>query len=157
MIELISSAALIISSMYGPVHAQESTSTASTTSSSTSIVSQTIDQQGINDPKAIMAYVKNYYADEPLLIEIARCESGFRQYDKDGNLVHGNVNKADIGVMQINETYHLERAKKLGYDITTVEGNVAYGRYLYENEGAAPWSASQKCWNNTLNTQVAVR
>ncbi len=157
MIELISSAALIISSMYGPVQAQSGTEIASTTSTTTPAVTRSIDKQGTMDQKAITAYVKNYYADEPILIDIARCESGFRQYDKDGNLIRGNVNKADIGVMQINETYHLEKAKKLGFDIQTVEGNVAYGRYLYENEGAAPWSASQKCWSNASDMVVAVK
>jgi hypothetical protein len=103
-----------------------------------------------------MAYVKSQYAADPILIDIARCESGFRQYDKEGNLVHGNVNKADIGVMQINEVYHLEKSIKLGYDIRTTEGNVAYARYLYESQGAAPWSASQKCWSPASNNQVAL-
>jgi hypothetical protein len=156
MIELISSAALIISSMYGPIQAQDGANTASTTGTTTPPITRSISEEGKTDPKAIMAYVKTYYADEPILIDIARCESGFRQYDKDGTLIRGNVNKADIGVMQINETYHLEKAKKLGFDLESVEGNVGYARYLYESEGAAPWSASQKCWSHAADMVVAI-
>ena len=103
-----------------------------------------------------MAYVKKKYADEPILIDIARCESSFRQYDKDGNILHGKANTGDIGVMQINETYHLEKASAMGYDIDTVEGNVAYAEYLYKTQGAAPWSASEPCWSPAYNASQAL-
>lgn len=97
-----------------------------------------------------MAFVKSYYSDEPLLVDIARCESTFRQYDKAGNILRGKVNSADVGVMQINETYHLDKAKAMGLDIRTTQGNVAYAKYLYDTQGAAPWSASQKCWSKPI-------
>ena len=90
--------------------------------------------------------VKNYFADTPLLAEVARCESTFRHIDAEGNLIRGTVNKADVGVMQINEYYHLESAKKLGYNLHNIEGNMAFAKYLYERYGAEPWSASQPCW-----------
>lgn len=106
------------------------------------------------DRKAIEKYLKEHYADTPILIEIARCESTFTHYDKNGVLVRGKVNKADVGVMQINEKYHLETAKKLGYDIHTVEGNVAYAKHLYEEFGASPWSASSPCWGKKLTANA---
>ena len=55
-----------------------------------------------------------------------------------------------MGVMQINERYHLLTAEKLGYNIHTLEGNVGYAKYLYEKFGSDPWSASSKCWKGKV-------
>jgi hypothetical protein len=92
-------------------------------------------------------YVKTYFADTPILAEIARCESQYRHYTTNGKLLRGRVVSQDVGVMQINETYHLAASKKLGYDIHTLEGNLAYGQYLYDKQGVQPWSASAPCWD----------
>ena len=149
MIELFTAAAMIVSA-YSPAQASTSATIANnqaTTSIPAYIASTTIQVASSTDSiKDVPAFIKNYYSDDPILVDIARCESAFRQYDKDGNILRGRVNNSDIGVMQINETYHLEKAKSLGFDITTTVGNAAYAKYLYDNEGAAPWSASQKCW-----------
>jgi hypothetical protein len=51
--------------------------------------------------------------------------------------------------MQINAHFHEDDAMELGYDIDTLEGNTAYGRYLYEKYGLRPWSASAPCWKKT--------
>jgi len=83
----------------------------------------------------------------PVLKKICTCESGLRQYDKDGNVLRGTRNKSDIGICQINELYHSEKPKELGLNIHTMEGNVAFAKYLYETEGTAPWGASKSCWN----------
>jgi len=95
-------------------------------------------------------YVRNYFSDIPIMVEIARCESRFRQYDKNGKVLRGEVNSLDRGVMQINEYYHEEDSEKLGYDIMTIEGNTAYARYIFEKSGVRPWKSSAKCWNKTL-------
>lgn len=102
-----------------------------------------------SDRKAVENYLREHFADTPLLIEIARCESTFMHY-KDGEVVRGRVDNADVGVMQINERYHLETATKLGFDIHTIDGNMAYAKYLYEKSGAQPWSASKPCWIKAL-------
>lgn len=90
--------------------------------------------------------VKEYFADVPMLIDVARCESQFRHFDKNGRVLRGVINKGDIGVMQINEYYHAKEAKKLGFDLYSMEGNMAYARSLYEREGLTPWLPSSKCW-----------
>ena len=87
-------------------------------------------------------YVRNYFSDIPIMVEIARCESRFRQHDKNGKVLRGKVNTLDRGVMQINEYYHNDEADKLGYDLLTIEGNTAYARYLYEKYGVKPWKSS---------------
>ncbi len=90
--------------------------------------------------------VEHYFSDIPVMIDVARCESHFRQHDKNGKVLRGKITPADVGVMQINERFHLKESQKLGYDIYSLEGNMAYARYLYEKQGARPWLASSKCW-----------
>ncbi len=93
------------------------------------------------------AYVRNYFSDIPLMIEISRCESGFRQTDEKGNVIRGLKNNKDVGAFQINEYYHSKTAEAMGIDLHTLEGNAKYARYLYEKEGAKPWMPSSKCWS----------
>ena len=105
--------------------------------------------------ESVQQYVESYFADEPVLIAIAGCESHFTQYDKDGSIYRGVQNKKDVGVMQINEFYHEGTADKLGLDLYTIEGNVIYARYLYEKQGTGPWNASAPCWNK--KNKIALR
>lgn len=92
------------------------------------------------------AQVKAYFADTPILAEVAFCESRFRQFDENGNVLRGIENSQDVGVMQINEKYHLDTAQKLGLNLHTLEGNMAYAKYLYETQGTKPWNYSSGCW-----------
>lgn len=94
-------------------------------------------------------YVRNYFSDIPVMVEIAKCESRFRQHDESGGVIHGEKNYLDRGVMQINEFYHNENSLKLGFNIMTLEGNTAYARYLFERYGVKPWNSSYGCWGNT--------
>lgn len=103
-------------------------------------------QVAMPQAQTVREYVQTYFADKPELVQIAECESHFRQYDKTGAVFRGVVNDQDVGVMQINERYHLDASEKLGLDIYTVQGNVAYARYLYDKEGNAPWVSSKPCW-----------
>jgi hypothetical protein len=82
--------------------------------------------------------VREYFADIPIMIEIAKCESGLHQYNDDGSLVAG-YQGLYIGIFQIDKNIHGEYAKSLGMDIETVEGNMAYARRLYEARGSKPW------------------
>ncbi len=90
--------------------------------------------------------VRVYFTDAPIMAEIARCESRFRQFSKDGNVLRGEENRRDVGVMQINEKYHLEDALEMEIDLYTLEGNLSYARHLYEKQGTKPWIHSKKCW-----------
>jgi hypothetical protein len=99
--------------------------------------------------KTTKQIVQEYFADTPVLIDVALCESRFIQFDADGTVHRGVINPQDVGVMQINEKYHLSTSKKLGLDIHSLEGNLAYAKYLYEKQGTRPWEYSSKCWNKT--------
>jgi hypothetical protein len=147
MIELTTGIAFLISSLYGAGQAQAALVPVINIASTSSKQASTTEARFL-DSKAVEAYVRHASADEPILVDIARCESTFRQFDQNGNIVRGKVNQADVGVMQINEKYHADEATKLGYNIYTVEGNVAFAKYLYDKYGADPWSSSSKCWSD---------
>lgn len=101
------------------------------------------------------AQVKAYFKDAPIMAEVAFCESRFRQFDENGNVLRGVENSLDVGVLQINEKYHLDTAQKLGLNIHTLEGNMAYAKYLYDTQGTRPWNHSSTCWGKSR--EVAVR
>ncbi len=105
--------------------------------------------------KTLSRFVTDYFKDTPILAQIAKCESRFRQYDSKGNILRGVENSYDVGVMQINEMYHLEASKKLGLDIYTIEGNVAYAKYIYDKSGAKPWMSSSACWAKYKQSEIA--
>ena len=149
MMELTTGAVFLLSSIYGAgsTNGQVAMANPTATDTQNGAVSQISSFTGkVNIEK----YVREAYADEPILVDIARCESNFHQFDAEGNVVRGVVNKADVGVMQINEKFHADEAKKLGLNLYTLEGNVAFGKYLYDKYGAEPWKYSSKCWASTL-------
>jgi len=98
-------------------------------------------------PKTIEDTAKEILSGTPLL-NVAICESGLRQFNKDGSVLRGKVNSDDKGILQINTFYHQSEADILGYDLETLEGNLLFGRWLYLKQGLAPWSASKECWSN---------
>jgi len=98
------------------------------------------------NPETLEVYVEEYFADTPVLADIAWCESRMRHHNKNGDILRGEVDSDDIGVMQINTRYHQEKADELGIDIYSLNGNLEYATYLYEKQGVKPWKASMKCW-----------
>ena len=103
-------------------------------------------KQLTNPNQAVESTVREYFKDVPIMAEVAKCESHFRQFEKDGSIFRGKITTKDVGVMQVNEYYHLKRAQKLGFDIHTIEGNMAYARLLFQEEGTDPWVSSSPCW-----------
>lgn len=92
------------------------------------------------------AAVRDYFSDIPVMIEIARCESEFRQFADSGNVLRGGNGGQMVGVFQFFDRYHLKPASDLGFDIETLDGNLAYARHIYETEGTNPWNAARDCW-----------
>ena len=166
ILQLTIGIAMLVSGMVGTdTNAVMQTSTqasTATTSSNFSIV-KVADAASIHDavsePEAkpknfdrnreVESQVRLYFADTPIMAEIVKCESRFRQFNSDGSAFRGIVNNQDVGIAQVNEFYHAKRAKKLGYDIYSVEGNMAYAKLLYEEEGTDPWISSAPCWKKS--------
>ncbi len=143
--------ALVVSSMYvggsTMMHSQNTNKYISTPVNAVGYSTST--HQRILNSRDVEKYVQEAYADDPILVDIARCESTFRQFDADGSIIRGLVNSEDVGVMQINEKYHAQKAVSLGHNIYTMEGNLAYAKYLYDTYGAQPWKSSSKCWSQS--------
>lgn len=98
------------------------------------------------------ALVERIFADAPIMIEVARCESGFRQYATSTVVLRGRQNPKDVGIFQVNEFYHLRDATKMMINIYTPEGNVKYARWLYDHQGTTPWNWSKPCWGKKDQT-----
>ena len=154
MIEFIATSVLVLSSIYsGSTLAATGTNMISTTTAPGASIQEATTS--IPTSKELEKEAKAYFKDDPILVDIAGCESHFRQYNSNGNILRGEINKGDVGIMQINEYYHADKAKALGDDLYTAEGNMAYAQYLYDKYGGQPWVSSSKCWNQTSD-QVAI-
>ena len=90
---------------------------------------------------AVEKKVREYFADIPVMIEIARCESKFRQFTDSGVVLRGGGSEGMIGIFQFYEVIHKQAALALGFDINTVEGNLGYARHLYDQSGSTPWAS----------------
>ncbi len=93
----------------------------------------------VNPNADVEPLVRAAFADAPDMIAVAKCESGFRQYADSGEVLHGGGGGKYIGIFQISEAVHLSEATRLGDDIMTTAGNIAYARHLYDREGTTPW------------------
>lgn len=103
----------------------------------------------VDQPLTLEEYVREYFKDTPIMAEIAKCESRFRHFGANGKVLRGEVATEDVGVMQINEFYHEDRAKVFGINLHTLDGNLAYAKWLYNREGTLPWFSSSKCWQRS--------
>jgi hypothetical protein len=92
----------------------------------------------------VEARIRQYFADIPVMASIAKCESSFRQYGSNG-LVLFDPSYSMIGAFQVSAA-HMPEALSMGMDVTTLEGNMAYARHLYNSGGTDPWLASFRCW-----------
>ena len=118
-------------------------------------VVQSEDYFPLTDSKNVEKFVADYFADIPLMKKIAYCESRNRHFNKNGQVLRGEVTNLDRGVMQINLYFHAETAKKMGLDLHDLDDNVAYARYLYEKQGAKPWMSSSACWAKFSDSLIA--
>lgn len=99
--------------------------------------------------QSVEEYVHEEFKDIPVMIDIARCESRFRQYDSAGKVLKNPTSSA-MGVFQVMASLHAGPAKtNLGLDIYSLEGNAGYARYLYERNGTRDWNASKHCWGKS--------
>lgn len=83
-----------------------------------------------------------------ILKKVAWCESRNRQFEKDGSVFRGKINPQDVGRYQINERFHLDESRRLGYDIYTLKGNTEYAIHIFKSQGLKPWSWSKWCWDD---------
>lgn len=151
MIDILTTSLFVFSSIYGGPTSTEPMVLATTTEKASTSITEEFATTSIPTKAELEQKAKEYFKDYPILVDIARCESTFSHLNKDGEIVRGKVNKSDLGLMQINEYYHADRAERLGIDLKTLEGNMAYAKDLYEREGSKPWNSSSKCWKQSIS------
>lgn len=103
-------------------------------------------RQAAGGDPAVRQFVAETFPDAPIMLRIAQCESGMRQFGPDGRVLSGAVHPPDKGVFQINTRVHGPTAHSRGVDLHMTRGNIAFTRYLYDKEGTRPWLASKGCW-----------
>lgn len=96
--------------------------------------------------------VREYFAGNPTMIDIAQCESRFRQYNSNGTPLIGSG--LYLGVFQINYKIHTAKALAMNMDIKTLEGNLAYAKYLFNQLGTQPWAGCVK--NSVSPTSISL-
>jgi hypothetical protein len=98
------------------------------------------------------------WAGYALLKHIASCESWGdpnkepRQFTSTGAVLHGFPNPKDIGLGQINLPTWGTKAKALGFDLNTYDGNLAMSKWIYDHYGWKPWTYSKGCWGAYLES-----
>jgi len=101
----------------------------------------------------IVEEIHKIFPDEPRMVEVAYCESG---WDDDGDgkkelhpevLVSHPNGFNDCGLMQINLEHHGDALEAQGLDCKDVQDNLKMARQLYDESKLQPWSASKSCWN----------
>ena len=86
------------------------------------------------------ALIASQFADVPIMVEVLRHESTYRQFNGSGNPLISET--GDVGVGQINIATWGEIAKKMGLDIyNSVTDNLKMTRYVYEVQGLTAWTA----------------
>ena len=106
-----------------------------------------------HDAAAVEKSVRSYFANTPVMIEIARCESKFRQFTDSGAPLRS---AGMIGVFQFFESIHAPIAKTRGFDLATLDGNLGYAKYLYDTEGTTPWEGSRYCWQTVTPAKTTI-
>jgi len=99
--------------------------------------------------KAVTKFWKKHLPEQSALsmLRIVRRQSGFNQFAKDGKSPYRNeklFNYKRAGVMQINDAIWRERSTELGedYNLYTLDGNLRFALWLYNEQGFAPWRDS---------------
>jgi hypothetical protein len=119
--------------------ATTTSSVAATTTAATTTTTTTDTQNQAEVEKR----VREYFADTPAMIQIARCESNFRQFTDSGMPFRGGAGGGMVGVFQFYEKLHTVGAKALGFDLATLEGNIGYAKHVYKTEGTTPWTSCE--------------
>lgn len=141
--------------------ASTSTATSSAAVATTTVATSTTPTLLVHTNVGIEDKVRAAFTDAPIMVNVAKCESRFRQYTDSGNVLYSGYNNGMVGIFQLYASIHQKAALAMGFDITGIDGNIGYAHYLYNEQGTDPWLDSFKCWNpgtaeSVASTSVAV-
>lgn len=89
--------------------------------------------------------IERHFGVGSFMVDIARCESGLQQFNKDGTVLRGRITPKDIGLFQINEHYWLEESERIGLDIYSIDGNIKMAEHILKTQGRTAWAWSAHC------------
>lgn len=93
------------------------------------------------ESQEVIDAIVNTFPEAPIMVEIARCESGLNpSADRKG---------IDGGLFQINQV-HLPALEQHGLDRYDLQDNLTYSRMLYDSQALSPWYMSEHCWERYL-------
>lgn len=93
----------------------------------------------------VKSLIERAFPNDPIMVQVAMCESGMRQFDANGEVVRGIYHPPDTGLFQVNSAVWGKKAIELGYDIFTLEGNIKMAQYILKVQGLNAW-VSHGCW-----------
>lgn len=112
------------------------------------------------DPNiGVKTYVTEFFTDNDAeeMLPIIKCESNFKHYGEDGEVLKNFAGSNAIGVAQIMSSVHpdpkiLKRYNRRNntdlteadFDLTTLEGNLGYALVLYTIRGVRDWECAKK-------------
>lgn len=115
-----------------------------------SLFSFKIEPNTVYAETKVAVLVKDVRDFPPVLKAICHAESGGQQFLANGHVIRGHVDPSDIGICQIHETLWNDRARDMGMDIYTQEGNQAMALWLFDHYGTEPWNSSKSAWIKQL-------
>jgi len=98
--------------------------------------------------------VEKFFTDNDAveMIKVIKCESQFRHFDRNGDVLKNHEGSSAIGVAQILSSVHPDQKvldaynrkfntdlKVSDFDITTISGNLGYALVLYKVRGTRDW------------------
>lgn len=100
----------------------------------------------LSPKELIVKYAKDYDVDPDVLLAVALCESGIKQFKADGSVIHNphDPNSGSWGIFQFQEATFFGWAKERGldYDINSTVDQVEMTAWAFSQGRASHWS----CW-----------
>jgi len=112
------------------------------------------------DPNiGVKPYVEEFFTQNGAkeMLSVIKCESGFKQFDRQGEVLKNKEGSSAVGIAQILASKHpdqkvLDQYNKQNntdltardFDITTLKGNVGYALILYKVRGTRDWECAKK-------------
>ena len=123
------------------------TTTTPTITEQIQIIERSVPQVNVEPTetdKVINKIIDVFGKDSEVMLKIAKCESGLKQHDDNGNVLVSST--SDTGAFQINQV-HNENLNKLKLDPRKLDDNVRYAKMLFDASGTRDWYKSKGCWS----------
>ncbi len=109
-----------------------------------------LPRANLADSSNIKRTIVAYFPDAPIMVEVARCESGLRHRTESGALLQNTKGGSASGTFQVLMRIHRSEMLKMGLDPNNDADYMTYVKYLFDTFGLKPWRPSRHCWGDHL-------